>query len=272
MFFSERYRDLLHAADTIADMQKTSSNVIRRIDSVLGNCQDVNEHHLLGFRTEPKPKNENVQLKNADYYGCVAQIHLLTTLPELIWSRLDDGDYFIATQLFILSRYISTGLQLDAKNNILNNFPVAKRQCAHLNQFFFVIKQLCVEQLEHPELDTKTAVKCLASLLLLENCKLEKLLSMFIQLRTRAFRLLFAHTNVVVHKAKDRILSSLQMLNETLLLIYTCFSYSNENGKSLLLVELEQVSGPNAQPTVNLLNLENEAIKRSLPGLVFKFK
>lgn len=262
----------MQAADTIADMQKTSSNVIGKIDAVIKNCQNVNEQHLIGFRTESKPKNENILLKNADYYGCVAQIHLLTTLPELIWSRLDDGDYFVATQLFILSRYISTGLQLDAKNCILNSFPVAKRQCAHLNQFFFVIKQLCVEQLEHPELGTETAVKCLASLLFLENCKLEKLLTMFIQLRTRAFRLLFASHTSVISKAKDRILSSLKMLNETLLLIYMCFSNSNENGKSPLLLELEQISGPNAQPTINLLNLENEAIKRSLPGLIFKFK
>lgn len=262
----------MHAADTIADMQKTSSDVIQRIDAVVKNCQNVNDHHLLGFRTESKPRSESLPLKNVDYYSCVAQIHLLTTLPELIWSRLDDGDYFVATQLFILSRHISTGLQLDAKGEILGGFPVAKRQCAHLNQFFFVIKQLCVDQLEHPELDTARAVKCLASLLLLENCKLEKLLTMFIQLRTRAFRLLFASHAHVVHKAKDRILSSLQTLNETLLLIFTCFADGDASGKSLLLVELEQIIGPNAQPTVALLNLENEAILRSLPPLIFKFK
>lgn len=254
-------------------MQKTSANVSQCIGAVIKNCQNVNEHRLLGFRTEARPQpSDSSAIQNEQYYGCVAQIHLLMTLPELIWSHLDDCDYFVATQLFILSRHISTGLQLDANHKILRKFPVAKRQCTHLQQFFFVIKQLCIEQLEQPELDADKAVKCLASLLLLENCKFEKLLTMFIQLRTRAYRRLFSSRMTGAPKAKDKILSSLKVLDETLLLIYTCFVRNEDNRRSPLLVELEQIGGMDAQPTINLIELENEAIQHSLSPLILKFR
>lgn len=252
-------------------MQHTSKSVIEHIDAVIGSCQAVNEQQLLGFRAEPKSSQVETN-QNDRYYNCVAQIHLLTLLPELIWSHLDDGDYFVATQLFMLSRHISTGLQLETNNDILRKFPVARRQCAHMNQFFFIIKQKCIEQLENPELEIESTEKCLTSLLLLENCQLDKLLTMFIQLRTRAFRLVFTTTVNDKRSAKERILLSLKMLDETLMLMFTCFVDTNEHGMTKLMEEIERVAGANAKPTIDILRLENESICRSLSSLILKFK
>lgn len=278
---------MLQAADTIGEMRITSSNVIEHIDGIVNSCRNLNEHQLIGFKIDsnagrnPLPA-DNVQM---NYYGCIAQIHLLTKLPELIWSRLDESDYFVATQLFIFSRHISTGLQLDANMDIMRKFPVAKRQWNHLNQFFFMIKQRCLEHLERPELSTETAVKCLTSLVLLENCQLDKLLTMFTQLRARAFRRMLTNVDsendssgdMKVHQsAKKRVLDSLQLLNETVLQVYKCFIDTsdalNGSNKCLLARELESCAGPDAKPIINLINLDVSLMNDTLPSLISKFK
>lgn len=287
ILFRERYRDLLQAADTIGEMRKTSSNVIEHIEGIVNSCQNLNEHQLIGFKIDP---NVDRSLLTSDatqknYYGCMAQTHLLTKLPELIWSRLDESDFFVATQLFIFSRHISTGLQLNANMDIMRKFPVAKRQWNHLNQFFFMIKQMCLEQLEKPELTTETAVKCLTSLVLLENCQLDKLLTMFIQLRARAFRRMLSNVNNEndssgpTQSAKSRIIDSLQLLNETILQLFKCFIDTNDSNdeskdsnKCLLARELESIAGPNASPVINMINLDDSLMNDTLPSLISKFK
>lgn len=273
----------MQAADTIGEMRKTSSNVIEHIEGIVNSCRNLNEHQLIGFKIDSHAlTSDNVQI---NYHGCIAQIHLLTKLPELIWCHLDECDYFIATQLFIFSRHISTGLQLDANMDIMRKFPVAKRQWNHLNQFFFMIKQRCLEQLEKPELSTETAVKCLTSLMLLENCQLDKLLTMFTQLRARAFRRMLSNVGNehdhsadvnVHHSAKKRILDSLQLLNETVLQVYKCFIDTCDaldgTNKCLLVRELESCAGPNARPVIHLVNLDESLMHDTLPSLITKFK
>lgn len=289
-FYSERYRDLLQAADTISQMRSTSSNVIEHIDGIANSCRTMNEHQLIGFKigtnadiSDPLSQYDQNQ---KTYYGCMAQIHLLTKLPEMIWNRLDDADYFVATQLFIFARHISTGLQLDANMDIMRKFPVAKRHWNHLNQFFFMIKQMCLEQLEKPELTTETAIKCLTSLVLLENCQLDKLLTMFIQLRVRAFRRTLIcdddanNEDELAHRsAKKRIVNGLQLLNKTIFQLFKCFiDVSNDDDskslikKCLLIKELEIVTGFNAEPIIALVQLEDSIINDALPTVISNFK
>lgn len=270
-------------------MRSTSSNVIEHIEGITNSCRSMNEHQLIGFKigtnadiSDPLSQYDQNQ---KTYYGCMAQIHLLTKLPEMIWNRLDEADYFVATQLFIFARHISTGLQLDANMDIMRKFPVAKRHWNHLNQFFFMIKQMCLEQLEKPELTTETAIKCLTSLVLLENCQLDKLLTMFIQLRVRAFRRTLtsdddANEDELAHRsAKKRILNGLQLLNKTILQLFKCFiDVSNDDDtksstkKCLLIKELEVVTGASAKPILALIQLEDSLINDALPSVISKFK
>lgn len=289
---SERYRDLLQAADTIAEMKTTSADVVQHIAEIIVSCRIVNEQQLLGVKpiasSESVANSEKVSAKRNHERSCIGQIHLLTLLPELIWTRLDDGNYFVATQLFIFSRHISTGLQLDTTIDVFKRYPIARRQWNHLNQFFFLIKQKCLDQLERSELNAETAVKCLASLLLLDNCQLDQLLTIFIQSRTRAFRQTLSNSdsgnadgdgdNQKIYRAKDRVLASLKILNETIELLFTCFiepldkPSSDGTPLSYLMMELESITGSNARPTISLINLENSMIVHALPSLVAKFK
>lgn len=288
---SERYRDLLQAADTIAEMKTTSLDVVQHIAEIISSCKIVNEQQLLGLKPstvyESMPKDAKINSDRSHEHSCIGQIHLLTLLPELIWTQLDDGNYFVATQLFIFSRHISTGLQLDTTFDTFKRFPIARRQWNHLNQFFFLIKQKCLDQLEKPELTAETAVKCLASLLLLDNCQLDQLLTIFIQSRNRAFRQTLSHDgsgdgdNQKMYRAKSRVLASLKILNETIELLFAIFidpvdATSNASDEktnlSYLMAELESITGSNAKPTMSLINLENSMIVRALPSLVAKFK
>lgn len=74
----------------------------------MGTCRSLNEQQLLGFKSEPQ-QNKTFDRQTFNYYGIAMQIKLLTQLPELIWSCIDSEDYFVATQLFVFSRHISTG-------------------------------------------------------------------------------------------------------------------------------------------------------------------
>lgn len=263
---------MLQAADTIGEMRKTSTDVIGHIDGILNGYRSLNEQQLIGFKVDTKTDSTNrTNDKTSNkHFSTMAQVHLLLALPELIWQRVDDMDYFQATQLFIFARHIYTGLQLDANLEIAKTFPIAKRQWEHLNQFFFMIKRMCLKQLGRADLSTDLVVKCLTSLALLDNCQIDKLLTLFFQLRTHAFQEMLA-TNA--DSFKTRILNSLRLLNETVWQVYKCFvDASSESNKCLLIDELELIGGPDAKPVIAMIPLDESQVYKSLPALISNFK
>lgn len=273
----------MQAADTIGEMRQTSTTVIQHVDGIISSCRRLNDQQLIGFKLTPSaPFSSSETSHNAKfdksitkYYGIVAQIRLLTVLPELIWSRLDKEEFFLATQLFIFSRHISTGLQLEANSNLMKKFAVAKRQWNILNQFFFTIKQLCLDTLERPELEADTAAKCLASLLLLENCQIDKLLTLFTQLRAKAFRKVVRADGTETHRRsqeiRDKILAGLRLLNETVALLSKCF-IGADDGDSYLVRELEKITGTESKPTISYIEMDDSVIMNTLPSMITKFK
>lgn len=236
MFCRERYRDLLKAADTIAAMQTSAGTLIEQVRCVQANCQSLNEQQLLGFKTNPNPtttaseallqqRTVGKQLNN--YYSTMGQIKLLSSLPELIWTHIDKEEFYAATELFLFSRHISTGLQLDAKNALMQQLPVARKQWEILRPFHVTIKQSVMAVLEREQLSAGMAVDCMQSLLLLDKCDLAHVLQTFLQLRATAFvNSLQSQRNVVEknkpRRVKERILASLNILNGTIELLDKC--------------------------------------------------
>lgn len=288
---SERYRDLLKAADTIGEMKNTSVSVTEQIGRVMGTCRSLNEQQLIGFKSEPMPI-KTLDRPTSNYYGIVVQIKLLTELPELIWTRIDAEDYFVATQLFVFSRHISTGkridsffsspkqfdqiiwlagLQMDVYRSIMNSFPVAKRLWSMLNPFFHTIKQECMTTLEREHLTSETAAKCLASLILLENCPVDKLFQTFTQLRSKAFKKTLAENFELKDRVKEKIIKSLIVLSSTIVQIFECFvDGGTDNG--LLLDELQRAMSKDALPTLSLIKDESSLLYDSLPDVIKNFK
>lgn len=223
----------------------------------------------MGFKSESDQQRRLNRSANTNLYGVVVQIKILTILPELIWSRIDVDDFFVATQLFIFSRHISTGLKLDVNNDIMKKFPVAKKQWDLLAPFFYTIKQQCLQTLERENLTSDVASKCLASLLLLENCPLEKLLTTFVQTRSKTFTSIIESDDYGV--VKEKLLKSLKVLMSTVSIIHECFiGMGGKDG--LLIQELKEISAENSKPTLSLLNTEKSQIFKTLPDIIAKYK
>lgn len=246
-------------------MKETS----KRISANVISLNSQNQEHLMGFKTESEQQRKLNRSASNQIYGVVVQIKILTVLPELIWSRIDVDDFFVATQLFIFSRHISTGLKLDANNDIMRRFPVAKKQWDLLAPFFYTIKQQCVETLERENLTSEVASKCLASLLLLENCQLEKLLATFVQTRSKTFMRIIEGDDY--DKVKEKLLKSLRILIGTVSIIHDCFIGSGGQD-GLLTQELKKISAENSLPTLSLLEHENCTIFQTLPDIIAKYK
>lgn len=221
---SERYRDLLKAADTITAMQESTKALIKQVDNISVNCRNLNEQQLLGFKTETdsaselRTRNANKQLNN--YFSTMVQIKLLTSLPEMIWSQLDREHYYAATELFIFSRHISTGLQLDSNNPIMKKLPVAKKQWEIIKPFHMTIKQQVLAALERETLGPELMVDCILALLQLDRCSVESALKTFLNLRSVAY---MNCLNADGGRVKERILASLRVLNESLDMVTKCF-------------------------------------------------
>jgi conserved oligomeric Golgi complex subunit 1 len=246
-------------------MKTTSSNISANIISL--NSQ--NKEHLMGFKTDSDQQRKLNRSANNNLFGVVVQIKILTILPELIWSRIDKDDFFVATQLFIFSRHISTGLKLDANNDIMKKFPVAKKQWDLLAPFFYTIKQQCMSTLERENLSSETASKCLASLMLLENCQLEKLLTTFVQTRLKTFTGIIENDDYGL--VKEKLLQSLKILMSTATIIHECFI--GEAGRDgLLIQELKKISAENSDPTLKLLEHVNTPIFQTLPDIISKYR
>ncbi|XP_065366547.1 conserved oligomeric Golgi complex subunit 1 isoform X2 [Calliphora vicina] len=264
----ERYRDLLKAADTIAAMQESTKALITQVDNINGNCKNLNEQQLLGFKTETdsagelKTRNANKQLNN--YFSTMIQIKLLTSLPELIWSQLDHEHYYAATELFIFSRHISTGLQLDSNNPVMLKLPVAKKQWEIIKPFHMTIKHKVMVALERENLGPDLTVDCILSLLQLERCTLESALKTFLNLRCTAF---LNCLNADGGRVKERILSSLRVLNDSLDMVAKCFL-----DKSPLFTKLAEYSDPNAPPTIVRMDSGDVQFAHLLPDIILNYK
>lgn len=247
-------------------MKTTSENISANII----NLSLQNQEHLMGFESESDQQRKLNKSTSNNIYGVVVQIKILTILPELIWSRIDVDDFFVATQMFIFSRHISTGLKLDTNNDIMKRFPVAKKQWDLLSPFFYTIKQECLQTLERENLTPEVASKCLASLLLLENCQLEKLLTTFVQTRSKTFNNIIA-ANDEFGAVKEKLLKSLKLLISTVAIIHDCF-IGQAGHEGLLIQELKKISAENSQPTLKLLDDNRMPIFQTLPDIIAKYK
>lgn len=260
----ERYRDLLQAADTITEMKTTASKI--RLQNA--NEKFNKQYFVDAFKCDDSDEQRRAKITSREsFYGIVAQIKILTILLEMTSSLIDDNEFFKATQLFIFSRHISTGLKLDSNKEIMKKFPVAFKQWELIAPFYTTIKQRCLQTLENENLTIDETAKCLSSLVLLENCSMEKLLTILVQTRTKTFLKSIENENYDV--VKEKLLSSVKILIKTVELIHECFISFNEGDKGLIELELLKVT---EGPTLRLINLKNSGIYQTLPDIISRYK
>lgn len=54
MTFRERYRDLIHAADTIEEMKSTTGSTLNHISEMMSACKNLHNTHLVGFKIDER--------------------------------------------------------------------------------------------------------------------------------------------------------------------------------------------------------------------------
>lgn len=203
-----------------------------------------------------------------EHYGIVAQVKLLTIMLEMISSLIDDDNFLLATQLFIFSRHISTGLKLDANKEIMNKFPVAKKQWDLLAPYSGTIKQKSLQMLEKENISIDCAAKCLASITLLNNNQMDTLLNTFIKTRIKTF-LKSIDLNQNLTNVRESLFTSVKILYDAVETIYECFISSGENDNGLLLRELQSMCNVT---TISYVRHRSAGIFQKLPEIILKYK
>ncbi|XP_060804604.1 conserved oligomeric Golgi complex subunit 1-like [Amyelois transitella] len=148
----ERYRDLIHAADTIEEMKETTSSTLEHISQMISACRNLHNTHLVGFKIDKRPEQPSFQFNINPAQSIAVQVKLLMEIPEKIWTSIEAEDYVTATQLFIMARHINTGLQLqiggaNAKPEMQSMQRLVQQQWNSISNFNDTIVNVCREKL-----------------------------------------------------------------------------------------------------------------------------
>lgn len=166
-YYRSRYRDLIEAADTIAEMKKTAEEVTDNLHAMEDKLSSLKHRQLLGFQsdvysTEKQNKfvshiisycynlyltnyeNRDILEEKKEYRILAAQVRLLMDLPEIIWKKLDAGNICDAAQIQQLGFHLYTGLSVESgavgsQANIQKWFPVVNQQKVSLVSFDEII-------------------------------------------------------------------------------------------------------------------------------------
>ncbi|WAR00774.1 COG1-like protein, partial [Mya arenaria] len=160
----ERYRDLIEAADTIADMKNSALNVMSTIGRIEGLCADLRSAQLApnsGGPARKKQELDNRRKEEARFHEVSAQIKLLLDIPEKVWTFLDGQDFLSASRLYLLAQHINTSLHLHSQGtpNFLYWFPVLNRQWAAISHFKFTILQGCRQLIKEAAVTDQSAIQ-----------------------------------------------------------------------------------------------------------------
>ncbi|XP_039254958.2 conserved oligomeric Golgi complex subunit 1-like [Styela clava] len=177
----ERYRDLIEAADTIAEMKKCAVNVKESVCSV----QKYNATELKVDKLAYSKPKENV-FSVGSYLELSAQVKLLMEVSETIWSRIEGGNMIEATHLYMQSRQVLKNLSLDGSTTycpILQWFPVLGQQAQALDNLRSTILTECRRLLKDNALHSKSISEALCSIILLEESDITKAFNEFMDAR-----------------------------------------------------------------------------------------
>ncbi|KAG8222480.1 hypothetical protein J437_LFUL000842 [Ladona fulva] len=275
----ERYRDLIEAADTISAMKNNSEKIITHIERMSTKCFELQEKHLVGFKLDTASSCMERNKNRKPYIMMGAQLKLLMDIPEKIWAAMDEEDYLLAAQLYLLARHINTSLQYSSgeeyieSKKVLQWFPVLTRQWNTISLFRNSILTGCREKLKIVDLNIETASSCLATDLLLEGCSLAVVEQMFLNLRMESLHQILEYDHQT--SIKEQICLSLKLLAQTLHFRHACFIDENKDSDSpgnLVTKKLLAIVGGDAPRSIDLLNLQNDSIYNYIPEIIKQFQ
>uniref|UniRef100_A0A8B9FZE5 Conserved oligomeric Golgi complex subunit 1 n=1 Tax=Amazona collaria TaxID=241587 RepID=A0A8B9FZE5_9PSIT len=265
----ERYRDLIEAADTIAEMRLSA-------ERLLGAVRGLQRARRGGLGARP-PAQES-------FYRAAAQLKLLLDVPEKVWGAVEGGRYLPAARLHLLGAHLRRQLQLDAprarSSPVLARFPILLRQVAAASHLRSTILQESKALLKSQTVSDQAVAEALCAIMLLEDSSPRQALADFLLARKLAIQQLL---NQPHHGAgiKAQVCSLMELLTTTLYQAHALF-YTMPEGMprdpalpcGLLFSTLESATGQHAAGKGGVLEEEVKLSSwfRYLPEAVVEFQ
>lgn len=278
----ERYRDLIHAADTIEEMKETTGSTLNHISDMMAACKNLHNTHLVGFKIDDKPsKAQNFQFNTNPVHSLSIQVKLLMEIPEKIWISIETEDYVKATQLFIMARHVNTGLQLqiggkNVKPEMQSLQRLVQQQWNSIANFNQTIIDVCRQKLQDVEISVEVACSCLVSLYLLDSQSMVELLNTLIGLHSNSslkstlqFDLAQILEGDVKAQIKDKIVNGVKIVLKTVVLVYSCFV---DNDGGAVLAKLQDLFKRDSQPLIELVKFSDPSSLKFLPPAICNYR
>ncbi|KAK4321749.1 hypothetical protein Pmani_007487 [Petrolisthes manimaculis] len=184
----ERYRDLIEAADTIAEMQSSAEAVCENIQTMEGLCGSLQQRGLIGFKTQIiQSNNKDNCAVTGTHYSVAVQVRVLVGAPETLWSLTEQGRHLHASQLLLLALHTHTALNLaPSASQVSSWFPVIERQWINITQFRSTIVRGCSSLISSEVDDIEGIVDAVVSVMLVEGGGMEDALTQVLRLRHSA--------------------------------------------------------------------------------------
>ncbi|XP_042227965.1 conserved oligomeric Golgi complex subunit 1-like isoform X2 [Homarus americanus] len=236
----ERYRDLIEAADTIAEMRESAEAICNNIKTMEGLCESLQQRGLIGFKTQSQ---HNLGIDRSPtsgaHYSVAVQVKLLVGVPEALWGLTEHCQFLPATQLLLLAHHTHTSLQLSPSPvKVASWFPVIERQWASITQFRNTIVRGCSSLISYETENVQAVLDAVVSVMLVEGCSSADALSRVLHLRHSALMAVLAPRPSATAKAQISQFTTLFLA--TLNIIHAVF-VEGDDGKSLLEKRLQEV-------------------------------
>ncbi|XP_061311212.1 conserved oligomeric Golgi complex subunit 1 [Pezoporus flaviventris] len=212
----ERYRDLIEAADTIAEMRLSA-------ERLLGAVRGLQRG---GGEARPGPAAPARPPAQESFYRAAAQLKLLLDVPEKVWGAVEGGRYLPAARLHLLGAHLRRQLQLDAprarSSPVLARFPILLRQVAAASHLRSTILQESKALLKSRTVSDQAVAEALCAIMLLEDSSPRQALADFLLARKLAIQQLL---NQPHHGAgiKAQVCSLMELLTTTLYQAHALF-------------------------------------------------
>ncbi|XP_032932518.1 conserved oligomeric Golgi complex subunit 1 isoform X3 [Catharus ustulatus] len=269
----ERYRDLIEAADTIAEMRRSA-------ERLLGAVRGLQR----GGTARPGPPGTARPPAQQGFYGAAAQLKLLLEVPEQVWGAVEGGRFLPAARLHLLGAHLRRQLQLDTararSSPVLARFPILLRQVAAASHLRSTILQESKALLRCRTGSDQAVAEALCAIMLLEDSSPRQALADFLLARKMAIQQLL---NQPHHGAgiKAQVCSLMELLTTTLYQAHALF-YTVPEGMApdpalpcgLLFSTLESTTGQNPAGRGGVLeeDLKLSSWFKYLPESVVEFQ
>ncbi|XP_004925637.1 conserved oligomeric Golgi complex subunit 1 [Bombyx mori] len=278
----ERYRDLIHAADTIEDMRVTTASTLNHISEMMKACQNLHNTHLVGFKISNAPTpTQSYNVNSNQLHSLSVQLKILMEIPEKIWTCIETEDFVKATQLFIFARHVNTGLQLQiggqkSQPGVQSFHRMVQQQWNSISNFNQTIIRVCKEKLQNVEISVEIACSCLVSLYLLDSQTMVELLNTLITLHsnnslkaTLQFDLAKILEGDVKAQIKEKIVNGVKNVLKTVVLVYACFV---DDAGGAVLSKLKELFKKNSQPLLELVKFSDPNALKLLPPAISNYR